>query len=330
MKTSRFNYNEVTSFNYKKITFLICLVFLTVLNISCSVKYQIVDSSLKKRLINDLVTGNAQLDCAISCLHSWVTALPHLKRLHDGKQWKQLALEVQKIGRDSDLDWYYLGRAAEGLGAVEAALTYYDTSIENSRSGYRCAKSSCNNMDFPSDSLKRKRLIRGGLAKKQDNTPTYSLFVDVQPSDAVIKIINIEPKFTQGIQLAQGEYQLRLQKRGFKTINKIIEISDSEEALSFNMIPIKLVKSGEANFALDDENQNLKSQSTSQKYQITNNTATAIVIKNTELKTQPTLFASVNGKLKRGEKVNILETIGDWVKVKTTQGEGYIYSDSLR
>jgi hypothetical protein len=39
-----------------------------------------------------------------------------------------LAVLVVQIGYDEDLAWFYLGRAAEGLGSDKAALKYYKIS----------------------------------------------------------------------------------------------------------------------------------------------------------------------------------------------------------
>lgn len=333
---------EHNSTIYNKINLLFLLIFLALLNLSCSSSYKTLDSSLQEQLINDLNTGNANLECRFTCSSTWLNALPRLKILHDEGRWRQLALETQKIGYSDNLSWYYLGRAAEGLHANNAAKTYYNISIENTNSGLRCRK--CNGLNFPQDtSIRLSGLATSTRNRTNNYSPSYSLFINVEPSDAVIKIMNITPKFKQGIKLTRGNYRLKLQRSGFKTINKTIQIKASSVTTSFNMVPIGLKQGDETSYSSNDENQNSKpklqsesnsssieNSSTFREPQITNIKATAIISKNTELKSQPTLFAPVNGKLKRGEEVNILENSGDWVKVQTTQGQGYVYSDSLR
>src|SRR5437879_11972345 len=48
-----------------------------------------------------------------------------MKQLLETDQWSDLAVRVLAIGYKDNLAWYYLGRAAEGLGHVEVARTYY-------------------------------------------------------------------------------------------------------------------------------------------------------------------------------------------------------------
>ena len=52
------------------------------------------------------------------------------------------------------------------------------------------------------------------------------LFVNVTPSDAKIYIMNIAPKFKQGIE--NGKYNIRIKKEGYKTVNKSVVINESD------------------------------------------------------------------------------------------------------
>lgn len=72
-----------------------------------------------------IVKGKARLTCQVECSGSWGSARRKLKSLHDNKLWEDLALEVSKIGFESDLGYYYLGKAAAGMGNTDAALIYY-------------------------------------------------------------------------------------------------------------------------------------------------------------------------------------------------------------
>ena len=66
------------------------------------------------------------------------------KYLHDSAQWEALATQVLKDGYGDDLRWYFLGRAAEGLGLCDAAERYYRTSKERSTSFWtRCLGIAC-------------------------------------------------------------------------------------------------------------------------------------------------------------------------------------------
>ncbi len=47
--------------------------------------------------------------------------------------------------------------------------------------------------------------------------PTYPLFVKATPYDARIQILNIKPRYTMGIELKPGKYDIRISKRGYKS-----------------------------------------------------------------------------------------------------------------
>ena len=53
----------------------------------------------------------------------------------------------------------------------------------------------------------------------------YSVHIQVNPIDANIQILNIKPKFHQGMRLKPGRYDLRVSKQGYITDNTYFEIS---------------------------------------------------------------------------------------------------------
>ena len=323
--------NQRTS-SYLQLAFIFLII---VLYSACSSTYKTLDEPTKKLLVNKFNTGNAQLDCRISCISTVMSALPRLKVLHDTGHWKQLALETQGIGFGNDLTWYYLGRAAEELNAIEAAEIYYKISIENTNSKHRCKKRLCNGHQFPHDTSKRLSHLKSSVGNNYStkHLPRHSLYVNVEPASAVIKIMNIQPKFRQGIKLTPGGYRLKLQKRGFQTVNKMINIQDSDVTVSFIMKPIKINQNGNTEFVSDD-NQFIIStpdtNKTTKNIQISDEKTTAILIESGELKNKPNPFSAVKTTLNRGEKVIIIETQGDWVKIETNHGVGYVYKESLR
>ena len=85
------------------------------------------------------------------------TAYEHLA----SGQWRELADVVQRKGINNDLSWYYLGRAAEGLGETTLARQYYQRSIERSTSekaSHRCQGaviSVCDGFEFPDVTMAR-------------------------------------------------------------------------------------------------------------------------------------------------------------------------------
>jgi hypothetical protein len=66
------------------------------------------------------------LNCRLSCAGAYGYNRGALKRLHDTGNWQRLAEEVARLGFNIDQAYYYLGRAAEGLGFNESAIYYYD------------------------------------------------------------------------------------------------------------------------------------------------------------------------------------------------------------
>jgi len=94
--------------------------------------------------------GEIRLTCGTSCSGSWGSSLVEIKSLYSQSRWKDIVLEIAKIGFDSDVDYFYLGRAAEELGYFDAALTYYQLALSSSM---KCAGlfNNCNGFSFPSD-----------------------------------------------------------------------------------------------------------------------------------------------------------------------------------
>ena len=103
----------------------------------------------------DFAAGNAQL-VTPGVVSGFAAATragsnsPATKYLHDSAQWEELAKQVLKDGYGDDLRWYFLGRAAEGLGLCVAAERYYRTSRERSTSFWtRCLGIACLGFELP-------------------------------------------------------------------------------------------------------------------------------------------------------------------------------------
>ena len=129
--------------------------------------------------------GQAILDCRSACGFSWQQVRHHLSILYFQEQWQPLADEVMRVGYLEDLSYYYLGRAAEGLGYYEAALKYYRTSGGSSKGGlYVCQTRSLNQCDgivLPDVLYPRMAAVQTTINMK--NTQTYQNHpIDVSPS----------------------------------------------------------------------------------------------------------------------------------------------------
>ena len=92
--------------------------------------------------------GEARLNCGVPCSGAWGSARRQAKALYDQGLWKDLAIEVARVGFKADQTYFYLGRAAEGLGLTDAALTYYKLGLASS---HKCAGiiNNCDGLIFP-------------------------------------------------------------------------------------------------------------------------------------------------------------------------------------
>ena len=97
------------------------------------------DAQLTELLVQ-LPTGRPLLDCREPCLAAWRTVQPQAKQLDATGQWRELALTVLRTRYQDDLTLYYLGRAAEGLGHLAGAASYYRQSLQFSGTALGCDK----------------------------------------------------------------------------------------------------------------------------------------------------------------------------------------------
>jgi len=117
--------------------------------------------------------GEVRLTCGVSCAGAWGAAIHHAKSLNDNQVWVDLATEVMRIGFGNDLSYYFLGRAAEGMGYVEAAKTYFRLALAHE---YKCAGAFnvCDGFVFPRDiqtSLSQLTSRTGSIEATAGTTP---------------------------------------------------------------------------------------------------------------------------------------------------------------
>src|ERR1700730_5164346 len=103
-------------------------------------------------MLRRLQTGEPMLDCRLACLYAWQANRPTALILNETRRWQELAVLVMQTGYTDDLTYFYLGRAAEGLGYRETAKTYYQISARLSAAGLACVKENpdlCNGQRLP-------------------------------------------------------------------------------------------------------------------------------------------------------------------------------------
>ncbi len=129
---------------------IIILISLTTLN-SCANKKGL--TQIGNPIINveqSLLKGEIRLDCDITCSGSYGYNRLELKRLYESSLWLDLANKIVTIGNKNDQAYFYLGRAAEGLGSLDAAYEYYKIA-KYSRPCNNPPFNTCDGFSFPAD-----------------------------------------------------------------------------------------------------------------------------------------------------------------------------------
>ncbi len=65
----------------------------------------------------------------------------------------------------------------------------------------------------------------------------YALMVNPTPKDSTIKIMNIIPKYRPGIALAQGQYDVKVEREGYKTVRQWVALTDADVTLDIPLEP---------------------------------------------------------------------------------------------
>jgi predicted Zn-dependent protease len=86
-------------------------------------------------------SGAAVFDCRVECALRYGSRKSEWKRLHAKQEWRDLAVSVMQIGYLSDLSYFMLAEAAQGLGLKDAAATYYKRAVE-AGAKYGCGEES--------------------------------------------------------------------------------------------------------------------------------------------------------------------------------------------
>lgn len=107
------------------------------------------------------VAGSSKLTCQshfTSCgLREYFSGGDTMRSLYANQQWMDLASNVLRINFKMDINYFYLGRSAEALGAYGAAGAYYNEALKLASSEEREDRCSthlsewCSGVDLPSE-----------------------------------------------------------------------------------------------------------------------------------------------------------------------------------
>ena len=95
--------------------------------------------------------GETVLECRAQCVIGYTTRRGDWKKMHERRQWRDLALSVTQVGYLSDLSYFLLAESADGLGLKLAAAAYYRRAVDAGRQ-YGCGES-CEGLDVQKKSL---------------------------------------------------------------------------------------------------------------------------------------------------------------------------------
>lgn len=143
------------------------------------------------QIVETVKSGRAILDCRDACLASWRQVQPRAAQLDAAAQWTDLAVLVMRTGFQDDLSLYYLGRAAEGLGAPAAARRYYAESMQLSATARSCRSFStlCGGLPFPQAASLRlaaiDRTVAGPPAPRRSPRPLSRQPIPLEPGTAI-------------------------------------------------------------------------------------------------------------------------------------------------
>jgi hypothetical protein len=143
-----------------------------VLLADCSTKVPVLTPEVEAQMHQELVNGQAVLDCNLGCVGAYGAARARLLRLYRVEDWTTLGTLVMQIGFQGDQSYFYLGRAAEGLGAYEAARKYYGMAGYIATAPTEPGKclgvfNLCDGFNFPRDILSRLHSVQVALAQSQ-------------------------------------------------------------------------------------------------------------------------------------------------------------------
>ena len=121
-----------------------------------AIEKKVLESEKEKNLfssnpkLKEVLTGKVRFDCVVTCSFKFGYNRGQLKSYYDSKNWTLLAEKIYDLQQQSDLSYYYLAQASEGLGYPEAALIYYNLALHDTN---KCKGllNVCDGFNFPND-----------------------------------------------------------------------------------------------------------------------------------------------------------------------------------
>lgn len=124
--------------------------------------------------VGQLTHGQTALSCtSLPCSEGFVGHFSDFQNLYASQAWEALGVMVARLNYGSDLSYFYLGVAAQGLGANEAAIHYYQAAVSISTSpqtGDQCHSGNidlCNGVALPNDAYARIQVVQAAIDRQR-------------------------------------------------------------------------------------------------------------------------------------------------------------------
>jgi hypothetical protein len=145
----------------------------------------------------EFTDGKSFLDCDVACSGSWGWIRDELELYYNTNRWERLANTVLSNGHNVDLNYFYLGSAAEGLGYNHAAITYYKSAIHGN---HKCdgILNNCDGINVPKLASSRlavlernhKRKLKSQSSDRSEKKPAQKVATQEKQSAPDIKKSN--------------------------------------------------------------------------------------------------------------------------------------------
>ena len=139
-------------------------VFFASLVLVCSGCPKHIDQTNVDNMLKNFAGGTIELGFPTFGYERYRTKM---RAFYAAADWESLAKAVIEGDSHEDIDYYYLGRSAEGLGLYVAAKSYYDKAISTI---FKCYKfhHGCDGFSFPQDITAQIESLRVQLEEKKN------------------------------------------------------------------------------------------------------------------------------------------------------------------
>ncbi len=113
----------------------------------------------------------------------------------------------------------------QAVGSYNTKIDYFKEKFDSFQVNKKSLSTNCADRPYNDDDMKA---ITVELEKKADK---YSLTINLTPVNGKIRIMNIGPKYKNGILLKPGKYDIYITHSGYQEYRKWIKIEDSDVSL---------------------------------------------------------------------------------------------------